>query len=90
MLPQLVRGMIDLLQRTFGKGVEIETHFPLFLKHVFADENHVLELALLNLCVNARDAMPGRWRDQHRRPRGKISARSARPAFPPVLMCACP
>ena len=41
-----------------GPGVEIETRFPLLLPRVLVDANQ-LELALLNLAVNARDAMPG-------------------------------
>jgi signal transduction histidine kinase len=58
-LPQLVRGMGDLLQRTIGsEGVAIETQFPLVLKAVQADPAQ-LELAVMNLVVNARDAMPG-------------------------------
>ncbi|AQR74417.1 PAS domain-containing sensor histidine kinase [Sphingomonas sp. LM7] len=53
----LVRGMAELLQRTIGGGVRIDTQFPLMLKRVHADPAQ-LELALLNLAVNARDAMP--------------------------------
>ena len=56
-LPELVRGMTDLLQRSLGPSVSIETRFPLALRPVRADANH-LEMALLNLTVNARDAMP--------------------------------
>jgi PAS domain S-box-containing protein len=56
-LPVLVNSMADLLERTLGKDVEIQMEFPPALVRVVADENQ-LELALLNLCVNARDAMP--------------------------------
>jgi PAS domain S-box-containing protein len=56
-VPALVRGMTDLLQRSLGPSVQIETHFPPKLNLVHADANH-LEMALLNLAVNARDAMP--------------------------------
>ena len=56
-IPELVRGMTDLLQRSLGPSVKIETRFPLVLKPVLADANQ-LEMALLNLAVNARDAMP--------------------------------
>jgi PAS domain S-box-containing protein len=52
----LVRSMTDLLERTIGSSVQIQTQFPLLLSKVKADENQ-LELALLNLSVNARDAM---------------------------------
>jgi PAS domain S-box-containing protein len=56
-LPTLVRGMTDLLQRTLGSMVTVETRFPLSLGRVLADPNQ-LEMSLLNLAVNARDAMP--------------------------------
>ncbi|MEJ7934675.1 PAS domain S-box protein [Sphingobium sp. AN558] len=53
----LVRDMADLLQATLGAGVAIETRFPLTLSPAYADPAQ-LELAVLNLAVNARDAMP--------------------------------
>jgi PAS domain S-box-containing protein len=56
-IPELVRGMTDLLQRSLGPSILIETHFPLISKAVVADANQ-LEMILLNLTVNARDAMP--------------------------------
>lgn len=56
-IPTLVRGMTDLLQRTLGPQVSIETRFPLLLAPAHGDTNQ-MELALLNLAVNARDAMP--------------------------------
>jgi PAS domain S-box-containing protein len=56
-IPELVHGMGDMLQRSLGQSISIETHFPLRLSPVSADANQ-LELALLNLAVNARDAMP--------------------------------
>jgi PAS domain S-box-containing protein len=52
----LVRGMADLMQRTIGQDIRIDTQFPLVLRAVHADPAQ-LELALLNLAVNARDAM---------------------------------
>jgi CheY-like chemotaxis protein/two-component sensor histidine kinase len=56
-IPDLIRGMTDLLQRSLGPSILIETHFPLVSKAVLADANQ-LEMILLNLAVNARDAMP--------------------------------
>jgi PAS domain S-box-containing protein len=57
-LVELTRGMRDLLQRSLGPHIAIETRFPLALERVTADPNQ-LETSLLNLAVNARDAMPG-------------------------------
>jgi PAS domain S-box-containing protein len=56
-IPDLVRGMSDMLQRALGQSISIETRFPLRLSAVTADANQ-LEMALLNLAVNSRDAMP--------------------------------
>lgn len=56
-VPELVRGMTDMLQRSLGPMVRVETHFPLRLPLAKVDA-HQLEMALLNLAVNARDAMP--------------------------------
>jgi PAS domain S-box-containing protein len=55
-VPTLVRGMTSLLKRSLAPSITIETRFPLGLRKVRADANQ-LETALLNLAVNARDAM---------------------------------
>jgi PAS domain S-box-containing protein len=56
-IPALVVGMTELLTRSLDTKVELELRFPLKLPSVLADANQI-ELALLNLVVNARDAMP--------------------------------
>ena len=56
-IPMLVRGMSEMLERLLGPSVLIETRFPLNLPWIKTDPNQ-LEMALLNLMVNARDAMP--------------------------------
>jgi signal transduction histidine kinase/CheY-like chemotaxis protein len=56
-LNRLVTGMSELLHRTLGEGVRIETVLASGVWRVDADANQ-LENALLNLAVNARDAMP--------------------------------
>jgi PAS domain S-box-containing protein len=56
-LGRLITGMSDLLRRTLSKRVTIETVLGGGLWPAHADPNQ-LELAILNLAVNARDAMP--------------------------------
>jgi len=54
---KLVGAMSDLLRRTLGEGIAIETVLAGGLWRSHADPNQ-LESAILNLAVNARDAMP--------------------------------
>jgi PAS domain S-box-containing protein len=56
-LGRLVTSMSDLLRRTLGEHVTIETVLSGNVWRAHADPNQ-LELAILNLAVNARDAMP--------------------------------
>lgn len=56
-LHELIYEMTDLLQRSLGPSIVIRSQFPMGLSQVRADPNQ-LESALLNLAVNARDAMP--------------------------------
>ena len=54
---KLVHDMTDLLHSSIGATAQIEMVFAHGLNKVLADSNQ-LELAILNLAVNARDAMP--------------------------------
>ncbi|MDO9708585.1 ATP-binding protein [Paracraurococcus lichenis] len=56
-LPALVAGMAELLRGALGGAAHLRTEFPPGLPPVHVDANQ-LELALLNLVANARDAMP--------------------------------
>lgn len=56
-LVRLVDGMTDLLTHSLGPTIEIVTSRSASLPHCMVDP-HQMELALLNLCVNANDAMP--------------------------------
>ena len=55
-LVELVKGMTDLLWRSVGSKIQINYDLPAALPPVLADANQI-ELALLNLVVNSRDAM---------------------------------
>ncbi len=56
-LAELVRGMVELVASTSGPQIRIETRLDSPLPYARADANQ-LEMAILNLAVNARDAMP--------------------------------
>ena len=53
----LVAGICDLLQQTLGEQIALQTNLAEALWNAFVDPNQ-LENALINLAVNARDAMP--------------------------------
>ena len=54
---KLVGGMSEMLRRTIGENLRVETVLAGGLWRTFADPAQ-LESAIVNLCVNARDAMP--------------------------------
>jgi len=53
----LVGGLLEMIRRTVGPGVQVETSGEAGLWPTLVDTSQ-LENALLNLCINARDAMP--------------------------------
>ncbi len=53
----LVHGLADLIRRTMGPAIAVELALDNGSGSVLCDRNE-LESALLNLCINARDAMP--------------------------------
>ena len=53
----LVRGIEDLIRRTMGPSIQVEVGLHDGLLKALCDQNE-LETALLNLAINARDAMP--------------------------------
>jgi PAS domain S-box-containing protein len=55
---QIVDGIRDLLARTLGDGITLEVVLPEESWTFLADRNQ-MEAALLNLVINARDAIPG-------------------------------
>ncbi|MCR5868154.1 PAS domain-containing sensor histidine kinase [Aquincola sp. J276] len=56
-LSKLLQDMQELLEQSVGPTVEVAVNIPRHLPRVAVDA-HQLELAILNLAVNARDAMP--------------------------------
>ena len=74
---RLVSGMEDLVRRTVGPAIEVEVVEAVGLWATLVDPNQ-LENALLNLCINARDAMPEGGRLTIETANRWIDARTAR------------
>ncbi|WKW11423.1 response regulator [Pseudogemmatithrix spongiicola] len=56
-LNDVVSGFLTLLSRVLGEDIHVEVRLGREVPHIHADKNQ-LEQVLMNLCVNARDAMP--------------------------------
>ncbi|KQT35270.1 hypothetical protein ASG29_03965 [Sphingomonas sp. Leaf412] len=54
----LIDGIVDLIRRSLGPSIAVVLEVPRHMASARVDPNQ-LELALLNLAINARDAMPG-------------------------------
>jgi two-component system, cell cycle sensor histidine kinase and response regulator CckA len=54
---ELVKELVSMLQQTFPKIITFNTRIEKHLPYIKADHTQIHQ-ALLNLCVNARDAMP--------------------------------
>jgi two-component system cell cycle sensor histidine kinase/response regulator CckA len=56
-IKHLARDIVEMIEETFPKAIKLETHFPADTWPIRANPTQIHQV-LLNLCVNARDAMP--------------------------------
>ncbi|MDQ6868072.1 MAG: response regulator [Pseudomonadota bacterium] len=76
-VPRLINGMTDMLRRSLGPTIEIAVELEDGLPAIRTDANQ-LDLALLNVALNARDAMPNGGRLQIAVRRENVKAGSVR------------
>ena len=81
-LTALVRGLADLLSSTMGPQISIMIDAPDRLPPAKVDPNQ-LEMAILNLAINARDAMPGGGTLRMTLSSGEVGARRRPHDLPP-------
>ncbi len=88
-LNQIIEGMHNLLARLIGENIELEFQLEPKLGLVKIDSTHVQQI-LLNLVLNARDAMPGGGRITVKTSNCKVQVLSEQPAgaSTPLLPCA--
>lgn len=73
----LLRDITSVITQTFPKSIELEDHVPTDLWPVRGNATQIHQV-LLNLCVNARDAMPGGGRLRVRGENRRLDAAAAR------------
>src|SRR6202048_2554084 len=76
-VPKLINGMTDMLRSSLGPMIEIAVEFEAALPPIRTDASQ-LELALLNVALNARDAMPDGGRLQIAARRENVKTGSVR------------
>ena len=62
---KFLSGSAEFLQRSLGELIDVEVVGAAGLWQIEVDSNQ-LETALVNIAINARDAMPKRWQTDHR------------------------
>jgi PAS domain S-box-containing protein len=87
-LNQLVRDLVALLGETFPRNVSLQLALDDALAPLLADQNQLQQI-VLNLCVNARDAMPGGGVITLTTSVVPGSALAGRPGVPPGRTFAC-
>ena len=61
-LSSLVRGMAPLISRLIGEDIQLEHDLESEARTGSLSDRHQMEQVIINLCLNARDAMAG-WRN---------------------------
>ena len=88
-LNAVVHDLVRLLRRTIGENIDLDVNVEPMLAHVLATPSE-LEQIVLNLAINARDAMPtgGRAQDRDRDRLAEARVGLRRPRGGPGALCA--